>query len=163
MAATRWQTPSSRTAIVEQGVQGGQALVACPHVVVAPGLQVAEEAEDPLEGEVLDGEPGELGATVVGHETQQEPHGVAVAVQPVAAGGTGRLRRAELVALRRSGPDAQLEAVTGQVCDRSLLDEDHTWRGIGSLISVPIGTRRGVATAASVVQQSNQGVSRLPR
>ena len=58
MAATRWQTPSisgSRAGdVVEQGVQGGQALVAGADVVAAVVLEVTKEPEDPVEGQVLE-------------------------------------------------------------------------------------------------------------
>ena len=65
--------------VVEQRVQGRQALVAGPDVVVAVVLQVAQEAEDLFEAEVLDVELGDLRSLVLGHEAQQEPDGVAVA------------------------------------------------------------------------------------
>jgi hypothetical protein len=65
--------------VVEQGVQGSQALVAGADVVAAVVLEVAQEAEDPFEGQVLDAEPGDLGALVVCDEMQQEPYRVAIA------------------------------------------------------------------------------------
>ena len=52
--------------VVEQGVQGRQALVAGADVVGAVILQVAEEAEDPLEAQVLDAELGDLRSLVLG-------------------------------------------------------------------------------------------------
>ena len=51
--------------VVEQGVQGRQALVAGADVVVAVVLQVAQEAEDPLEAQVLEVELGDLGSLVL--------------------------------------------------------------------------------------------------
>jgi hypothetical protein len=57
--------------VVEQGVQGRQPLVAGSDVVAAVVFEVAEEGEDPLKGQVLDAELGDLGAVVGSHEAQQ--------------------------------------------------------------------------------------------
>ena len=65
--------------VVEQRVHGGQTLVAGSDVVVALVLQVAQEAHDPVEGQVVDGQLGDLGLVVVGHEPQQEHDRVPVA------------------------------------------------------------------------------------
>jgi hypothetical protein len=82
MAATRWHGQHLRLPagdVVEQGVEGGQALVASAYVVVALVLQVAQEPDDPLEAEVVEAEPADPGPLVLGHEAQQEPDGVPVA------------------------------------------------------------------------------------
>ena len=65
--------------VVEQGVQGRQALVAGPDVVAALVLQVAEEPEDPFEAEVCNGELGDLRSLVLGDVAQQQPDGVPIA------------------------------------------------------------------------------------
>jgi len=60
-------------------VEGGEALVACPGVVVAVLLQVTQEADHPLEGQIVEVELGDLGALVLRDISQQKPHRVAVA------------------------------------------------------------------------------------
>ena len=65
--------------VVEQGVQGRQTLVAGADMIVAVVLQVAEEAEDLLEAQVLEAELRDLRSLLFGDEAQQEPDGVAVA------------------------------------------------------------------------------------
>jgi hypothetical protein len=65
--------------VVEQAVQGGQPLVAGAGVVAPVLLEVAEEPDDAVEGEVGEGEAGDLAPLVGRDEHQEEPHGVAVA------------------------------------------------------------------------------------
>src|SRR5664280_3238187 len=60
-------------------MKGRQALVAGPDMIVAVMLQVAQEAEDPFEAQILEVELGDLRYLVLGDEAQQEPDGVAVA------------------------------------------------------------------------------------
>ena len=68
MAATRWQTPSisrfSAGDVVEQRVQRGQALVAGADVVAAVEFEVAQEADDPFEGEVAESQARDLAMLV---------------------------------------------------------------------------------------------------
>ena len=65
--------------VLEQCVQRRQALVTGPHVVVPAILEVAEEAEDSLETQVLEVELGDPCSLLLGHETQEEADGVPVA------------------------------------------------------------------------------------
>ena len=65
--------------VVEQAVQGGQPLVAGAGVVAPVVLEVAEECHHPVEGQVGEGQAGDLAALVGRDEHQEQPHGVAVA------------------------------------------------------------------------------------
>jgi hypothetical protein len=60
-------------------VDGGEALVACADVVVAVDLEVAEEANEALEGEIGEHEPGDPTSLVCGDEHQEQPDRVTVA------------------------------------------------------------------------------------
>jgi hypothetical protein len=60
-------------------VQGSQPLVAGAGLVAPVLLEVADESEDPLEGQVSEREAGDLAALVGRGEHQEQPHGVAVA------------------------------------------------------------------------------------
>src|SRR5260370_544467 len=63
----------------EQGVRGGEPVVAGAGVVAPVLLEVAEEGDDPVEGEVAEREAGDLAAFVCCGEQEEQPHGVAVA------------------------------------------------------------------------------------
>ena len=65
--------------VAEQAVQGGQPLVAGAGLVAPVVLEVAQERHDPVEGEVVKGQAGDLAALVGRDEHQEQPHGVAVA------------------------------------------------------------------------------------
>jgi hypothetical protein len=60
-------------------VQHRQPLVPRAHVVGAFVLEVAEEPQYPLEGQVFDVEPCDLAALVTSCEAQEKPHRVPVA------------------------------------------------------------------------------------
>jgi hypothetical protein len=46
--------------VLDQGVDRGESLVAGARVVAAVVLEVAQERDDPLKGEIGDREPGDL-------------------------------------------------------------------------------------------------------
>lgn len=60
-------------------VQGGQALVAGPDVIVAFVFQVAQEAQDLLVAEIGQFQLGDLDSLRLRQVAQQQPDGVAVA------------------------------------------------------------------------------------
>ena len=80
--------------VLEEAVQGGQPLVAGADVVAAVLLEVAQEGHDLLEGEVGEGQAGDLAALGGGGECQEEPDGVAVAAD---RGGAQAFDRDEVV------------------------------------------------------------------
>jgi hypothetical protein len=65
--------------VLEEGVQRGQPLVAGADVVASVLLEVAKEADYPLEGQIVERQPGDLASLVVGNEEQKEPDRVPVA------------------------------------------------------------------------------------
>ncbi len=65
--------------VLEQCVQGGQALVAGPDVIVAFVFQVAQEAQDLLVAEIGQFQLGDLDSLRLRQVAQQQPDGVAVA------------------------------------------------------------------------------------
>ena len=83
IAATCWQTTSisgERVAMYSnRRADRGEPLVAGAGVVAAVLLEVAQERHDPLEGEIADGQPGDLRALVRREEHEQQPDRVAVA------------------------------------------------------------------------------------
>jgi hypothetical protein len=80
--ADREQLRISAREVLEEGVDGRQALVASPDVVAANLLQVPQEPKDSLEGQVLDDQPRDPGLLVRCYELQKKSQRV-----PIAADG----------------------------------------------------------------------------
>jgi hypothetical protein len=60
-------------------VHGGQALISGASVIVPHLLKVAKEAQDTVEGKILESEPGDLAAFVRCHVVQEETYRISVA------------------------------------------------------------------------------------
>ena len=65
--------------VLEQAVQRGEPLVAGADVVAAVLLEVTEERDHPLEGQIVERQARDLAALLGGDEHEQEPDRVAVA------------------------------------------------------------------------------------
>jgi len=80
--------------ILEERVQTGQALIPCANAVMADRLQVVQKAEGAFETQVVEGELGDLPASVLRDEPQEQTERVAIAVH---GGRTEPLHRHEAV------------------------------------------------------------------
>ena len=64
----------------EEGPQRCQALVACPDVIASLLLQMLQEGQCLGHRQVFHTKSGDRPAQIGGHEDQEEPHGIAVAL-----------------------------------------------------------------------------------
>jgi hypothetical protein len=65
--------------IGKKGVEGSPALIARARMIAAVLLQVLEERQHPIEGQILNRQPSDRSPRLLRDKAQEQPHGIAVA------------------------------------------------------------------------------------